>query len=176
MAHFEQKNRAFELFWLPISSNLKIYDVICPENVTLRIWKWCHRVPWRISNGIGYCGSSRKSGSNGLKVLKCVVSVQNGPKITILRHYNVISPENLNLRIWKWFHWVPSWISYVIGYYISVKRSSNRLKCLISDQNGPRMTILCNYDVISPEKRHFENFKMVPLGSLVNFLWYRVWY
>ena len=47
---------------------------------------------------------------------------------------------------------------------------SKGLKCAISGQNAPKMTILRHYDVISP----FENFKMVPLGSLVNFLWDRV--
>ena len=47
-------------------------------------------------------------------------------------------------------------------------------KCAISGQNGPKMTILRHYDVIYPEKSHFENFKMVSLGSLVNFLWDRV--
>ena len=46
---------------------------------------------------------------------------------------------------------------------------SKELKCVISGQNGPKMTILRHYDVISPDENHFENFKMGPLGSLVNF-------
>ena len=48
------------------------------------------------------------------------------------------------------------------------------LKCAISGQNGPKMTILSHYEVIYHEKSHFENFKMVLLDSLVSFLLDRV--
>ena len=55
-----------------------------------------------------------------------------------------------------------------------VAMGSKELKCAISGQNGSKMTILHHYDVIYPEKNHFENLKIVPLDSLVNFLWGKV--
>ena len=86
----------------------------------------------------------------GSKELRCVISGQNGPKFPMGQ--GMILVANV------------------------VAMGSKELKCVISGQNGSKMTILHHYDVIYPEKSHFENFKMVPLCSLVNCLWDRVRY
>ena len=40
-------------------------------------------------------------------------------------HFDAIYPVDVTFRIWKWFHCVPWWISYGMGYQICVKYEFN---------------------------------------------------
>ena len=71
------------------------------------------------------------------------------------RYYDVISPDDLILRILKCHHCVPGHISYGIGDQICIKSDTNRDKIaqmgnLFSNraENGH---FLRHYDVISPD-------------------------
>ena len=99
---------------------LRHYDVISTKN-NFHTFKWCHWAHVCISYGIVYW-LSVKSGSNGIKIAQMCGFWSKWAQMTI---FDVISTENLIFRIFKWCHWVPWWISYGIGYCISVKRGSN---------------------------------------------------
>ena len=76
-------------------------------------------------------------------------------KIRSTGHYNVISPDDVILRIFKCHNGVPGLISYVIGDQICIKSETNRVKIaqmgnffFLKAENGH---FLRHYDVICPD-------------------------
>ena len=106
---------------------LRHYDVISPDDVIFRILKCHHCVAGHISYGIGdrICIKSEPNRVNIAQMGN--LFSKRGENCHFLRHYDVISPDNVILRIWKCHHCVPGHISYGIRLAICVKSAINRV-------------------------------------------------
>ena len=72
---------------------------MAPDDIILGSRKWCHWDAWWISYEIGYdiCVKIDSNGCQKSPTLRFVTKNGNS-----WHHYDVIFPDDVTLRIWKW--------------------------------------------------------------------------